>query len=107
MIYDAIRAERARQTALWGDQTAMPIGLPASDPAGAVRRDEALLRLADARARHYRAEQAGRLTFLHVLAEEVAEVWAAPSLADARAELVQVAAVCVQMLEAIDRGARA
>ena len=65
--------ERERQTELHGDQTAMPLGI-----GGAASYRRAML--ADARHQHWLAENAGCLTFRHVLAEEVAEVWAAVAL---------------------------
>lgn len=49
------------------------------------------------------ATRENRLTWLHVLEEEVAEALAETDPARLRAELVQVAAVAVQWIEALDR----
>jgi hypothetical protein len=54
------------------------------------------------------AAEAGKVTWAEILLEEVAEVLAAPTLAAARAELIQVAAVAVKMIDRIDqKGSRA
>jgi hypothetical protein len=67
--------------------------------------------LKDAQAREARAKERvaynlrhERLTWADVLNEEVAEALAATSVAHLREELVQVAAVAVRWIEAIDRG---
>lgn len=49
------------------------------------------------------AAAAGRVTWRLILREEYREALAAPSVAELRAELVQVAAVAVAWIEAIDR----
>ena len=51
----------------------------------------------------YNTEHAGSLTYRDVLLEEVAEAMAEDDPARLRAELVHVAAVAVQWIEAIDR----
>jgi hypothetical protein len=49
------------------------------------------------------AATAGDLTWTDIAIEELAEVVEAPSEAHRRAELIQLAAVCVAWIEAIDR----
>jgi hypothetical protein len=49
------------------------------------------------------ATKAGRLTFRHILYEEMWEAFAETDPEKLRAELVQVAAVAVSWIEAIDR----
>lgn len=49
------------------------------------------------------AAKNGSLTWRMILAEEVLEVFAEPDPVKLQAELVQVAAVCKQWSEAIDR----
>lgn len=89
-----VSAERDRQRARHGEQT-LPdgTGLEAWDE---IERD-------DARRRCDRATLAGRLSWRLVFEEEVAEVLAETEPELLRAELVQVAAVAVQWIEAIDR----
>ena len=49
--------------------------------------------------------QRGALTFAHIAVEELSEVVAASNDVDRREELVQLAAVAIQWIEAIDRRA--
>ena len=93
-LLDLIADERERQRAKWGDQSHLPDGT-----GGAYR--ETLRGAAQTDCDH--AMEAGRVTWRHILAEEVAEALAETSPARLRVELVQVAAVCVQWLEALDR----
>lgn len=88
-----IRAERIRQAQLHGDQSHLPDGT-----------GDQLARLtADNRRRECDlAQQEGQLTWRHILAEEAAEAMAEADPARLRAELIQVAAVCVQWVQAID-----
>lgn len=90
---DAVLTERVRQDETHGEQN-LPddTGLPYS---GHVR--------ACAQADYDTAEQEGRPTWRLILQEEVAEAFAETDPARLRAELVQVAAVAVQWIEAIDR----
>lgn len=92
-----ISAERDRQIAKWGDSG--PRGGFASRPTLAdFEQREA------AKERCERAVSRGECTLRDVLEEEVAEVFAeGPGLPEQRAELVQVAAVAVKWIEAIDR----
>lgn len=99
-IYGEIKAERDRQDRKWGEQNhpmvprfVNTLGVP---PAWAARE------------RCDNAALDGSVTFGHILVEEVAEaVEAAMSHGDdsdeLRAELVQVAAVAVAMIERVDR----
>lgn len=92
-----VAAERARQRARHGEQRLEDgTGL---EPWDEVERDEARLRCD-------RATLAGRVTWRHVLEEEVAEALAESDPEQLRAELVQVAAVAVQWIEALDRRRR-
>ena len=50
-----------------------------------------------------RADREGCLTFAHVLDEEASEALAETDPVKLREELVQVAAVCVRWIEALDR----
>lgn len=94
-ILDEILAERRRQHELHGDQTHLPMG-------EVTTLDHQ--RLTTARRNHDHAVIDGTLTFRHILDEEFCEVLAAETIAEMRAELVQVAALCQQVLEAIDKG---
>jgi hypothetical protein len=105
-----VAAERARQDAKWGN----PADRGYADGTGAAARrreewtrDETILEirraLADgARVLCDRALAAGRPEWRLVLREEVAEAIAEDEPAKLRAELVQVAAVAVAWIEAID-----
>jgi hypothetical protein len=88
-----VRAERERQHAKWGEQN-HPNG---TGSMAFVREAE------DAKARCQDAAARGVCTFRHILVEEVFEALAEIDPALLRAELVQVAAVTVQWIEAIDR----
>ncbi len=113
---DAVLMERARQEMRWGEQN-HPIAPPRD---GGLRwryeneiGNTALARLGlptekVARVACEEAAKAGRVTYGHILVEEVAEmVYAAAIHGDAsdeaRAEAVQVAAVALAIVERIDR----
>lgn len=89
-----VTVEREAQHDTWGIQQ-LPDG---TGPRWATVAD-------DARRECERAAAAGELTWRHVLVEEVAEALAEDDPARLRAELVQVAAVAVQWLQAVDRQA--
>ncbi len=103
--------ERTRQTAKHGDQSHLPDG---TGPALWLSMDDDYVRrhgirrdnlAAWAKARTDAASQAhgdGSITFEHILTEEWAEAIAESDPDALRAELVQVAAVAVQWVEAID-----
>lgn len=95
-VLQEIRAERARQTERWGEQN-HPDGT-----GGVFRRHAAAV----ARNAYQDAVRYGTLTYRDILEEEVAEAFAEEDPAKLRAELVQVAAVAVQWIEAIDRRTR-
>jgi len=88
-----IAAERARQDARWGEQN-HPDGTD-----GQRWRDAANC----ARGMAEDAARNGRLTWLDIAREELFEAFAETDPAKLRAELVQVAAVAVAWVEAIDR----
>lgn len=92
-----VQRERQRQHAKWGEQN-LPDGT--GGPLTALFAD-AYRRACQAAAKD------GRCTFHHILREEVFEAAAETDAAKLRAELVQVAAVAVQWIEALDRRARA
>lgn len=99
-----VAAERTRQHARWGEQN-HPLVPPASELVvcsrlGIISADESKI-ACDL------AHRSGRGTYAHILVEEVAEAVEACAIHgetsdEARAELVQVAAVAVQMVERID-----
>jgi len=104
-------AERQRQAVKHGDQSHLPDG---TGPDGWLSMDDHYLRrhgvrrddLAEwAKSRTDKASQRdgdGSITFEHILTEEWAEAMAECDPGALRAELVQVAAVAVQWIEAID-----
>lgn len=94
-VIDSVLAERNRQDAKWGEQNHPDgTGIGGDD----VRRD-VMTSLCQA------AAASGSVTWRHILDEEVAEAFAEPDPAKLRAELVQVAAVAVAWIEAIERRA--
>ena len=106
-----VQAERVRQAGKHGDQSHLPDGtapdatlydLPAFR--GAARADD-LARWAKARTQAASQNEGGdgTITFEHILTEEWAEAIAERDPAKLRAELIQVAAVAVQWVQAIDR----
>lgn len=91
-----VYAERERQDAKWGEQN-HPDGTATG--MGEQRMADLARRLCDA------AHKAGQGTWRHILDEEVREAFAEADPAKLRAELIQVAAVAVAWVEAIDRRA--
>lgn len=96
-VLDEILDERARQDAKWGEQN-HPDG---TGFAGSAR-DADVARL---ECKRQFAEGTG--TWLDILNEEVAEAYAEKDPAKLRAELIQVVAVGVAWIEAIDRRLKA
>jgi hypothetical protein len=104
--------ERQRQTAKHGDQSNLPDGtgpFAYLEGLGDVRRTEGDLRMDRvaewAKARTEAASHSagdGTITFEHILTEEWGEAIAESDPNLLRAELIQVAAVAVQWIEAID-----
>ncbi|GAA2159263.1 hypothetical protein [Glycomyces lechevalierae] len=100
-VLDEIAAERARQDAQWGEQN-HPDG---TGPKVVLAGGNAWM---EEHAEHARREcqtaaDAEAVTWRHILREEVYEAFAEFDPAALRAELVQVAAVAVAWIEAIDR----
>ena len=93
-VLDDVHDERRRQDRKWGEQN-HPDGTK-SDPVSEAHAD-------CIRHRADEAARAGTLTWRHILDEEVAEAFAEDDPARLREELVQVAAVAVGWIEAIDR----
>ena len=91
-----VARERLRQFERFGEQ---------NHPDGTGGDDAEFLAYC-AREAYENHRQAGSLTWLDVLREETEEVAAATDEAELRAELVQVAAVAVAWVEAIDRRRR-
>lgn len=94
-----VAAERHRQHAVHGEQ-ALPFREihPSSQMARVVSDLEHLARL---------AQENGAADGVDVIAEEFCEVLRAKSPAERRSELVQLSALCVQAVEAIDRAEQA
>lgn len=92
-VLDQIAAERDRQDAKWGEQ---------NHPDGTGQHPE-IIDADVARMVCQSAAEGGYLDWLHILREEVAEAFAESDPAKLRAELVQVAAVAVAWIGAIDR----
>lgn len=87
--------ERARQDELWGNQ---------NHPDGTGQPgDEHVRDVAQQMCRH--ADAAGRVTWRHILMEEIAEAFAETDPRRIRTELGQAAAVCIAWIQALDRRA--
>ena len=94
-ILQEVSAERDRQEAKWGPQD-WPI---CSKHERTAYRSLVPFMQGECN----KAAQDGTLTFRHILAEEYVEAFAESDPIRQREELVQVAAVAVQMIEVIDR----
>ena len=94
-VLSDVAAERAAQDATWGLQD-HPDG---TGPAYAPQADLAKQAVTDAAAE-------GRLTWRHILHEEVLEAFAEDDADRLRTELVQVAAVAVTWIQDLDRRAQ-
>jgi hypothetical protein len=109
-----VAAERRRQDAKWGPQNHPDgtgahfhwIGKAFADHASADKQTRDVYR-EWARFRCQEFAKAGHVTWENILTEEWAEAMAEEDPAALRAELVQVAAVAVAWIEAIDRRAAA
>lgn len=91
-----ISAERTRQNVHWGEQNP-PDGTGQPGDRGTADRQ---------RERCAQAFEDGSGTWRHIIREEMAEAFAESDPARLRAELIQVAAVAVAWVEAIDRRGR-
>lgn len=87
-----VAGERVAQDAMWGIQE-HPDG---TGPERTAAADAAKAEVAE-------AKRAGRLTWRHILHEEVLEAFAEDDVVRLRAELIQVAAVAVKWAQALDR----
>jgi hypothetical protein len=107
-LLEEVKAEMGRACAKHGPQTTIPDGTGANlttldgactiEAAATLRRRRANA----ARERTDVATREGKLTWRHVLEEEVCEAFAEDEPAKLRAELLQVAAVALRWIEAID-----
>lgn len=99
MIYQEIGLERARQDAKWGEQNWPSVSDAFMRSHAAAPDEDTVKHWIDA------CSKDGTLTFAHIAYEEFVEVVHATDDVARRAEIVQLAAVCVQWIEAIDRRA--
>lgn len=96
---EEVARERLSQTAAWGVQHHPdfdPLALDEEYAFYRVPREEWAKAVCEG------AREGGRLTWGHIAAEEVAEVFNAKDPASLREELLQLAAVCVAWVEDID-----
>lgn len=94
-VLNEIRIERSKQDTKWGEQ---------NHPDGTMRYGHMELQaVLNAKRSCEVLAAAGKLTWRDILGEEIAEAYAEKDPANLRAELVQVAAVAVAWIEAIDR----
>lgn len=91
-VINDIQAERSRQETLWGVQR----------HANGTGSEADKLEAADAKMAYDNAVALDRLSWRHILDEEVKEAFAESDWQRLRAELVQVAAVAVAWIEDID-----
>jgi hypothetical protein len=97
-VLQLIDNERARQDELWGPADS---GVFDSRPDGTEPGyEDALLW---ARESYEIARSSGKMTWRHILAEEFYEVCSETNPDKLKEELVQLAAVCVEWIEVIDR----
>lgn len=100
-IFSDIGAEMERQDSKWGAGRSHP-SIPKGDEFGVlvelgIQSEKASKRMCK------RAFDKGRGTWAHIAVEEMSEVVEARQDVDRRDELVQLAAVCIQWIECIDR----
>lgn len=92
--------ERERQHAKWGEQNHPSISREFTDYVTRMTRFPIEL---EARRECNRMTNEGRVTYAHIALEEFAEVIFAVDEKHRKGELIQLAAVCVAWVEAIDR----
>ncbi len=97
LVLAEVRKERERQLSLWGDQDH-----PDHHPDFRHPEFDGMV-LAMHREHYDRFSRENKLAWRHILSEEVAEVYAEDDPAKMRQELIQVAAVAVAWIEAMDR----
>ncbi|MCU0688033.1 MAG: hypothetical protein MUF34_38280 [Polyangiaceae bacterium] len=103
-VLDEVAAERARQEAKWGQCDYPSVGPEfEGNRTGQACAHYGLPPEQIAKRRTDEADQRGAVTFAHVAVEELAEALSAPDEGARREELVQLAAVAVKWIEAIDR----
>lgn len=96
-IVSELLEERANQHIKWGEQN-----LPFENY-GSIRAAGQIASLEQARRNYELALSANDLTFLDIFNEELWEVIEAPTLKEQRKELVQLGAVVIQAIAALDR----
>ena len=92
-ILELIKSEVSRQVDLWGEQN-HPDGTGLPGDSDRAERFKTLMKV---------LASSGQLTWRDILYEEVLEVFDATDAQDLRIELIQVAAVAVSWVKAIDR----
>lgn len=95
-VLEDVHAERRRQVAKWGDDSTKDHGDGTGLPSDEACAEYAKL-ITDTNA------DAGTVTWRDILHEEVCEAFAETDPEKLRTELIQVAAVAVKWVEAIDR----
>jgi hypothetical protein len=95
-IFEEIKAERRRQDEKWGEQN-HPM-LPELFSLDGCRRSMEVLKR-----ENELASKRGKNCWYHILAEEALEVFAETEPEKQRAEMIQVAAVAVAIIECLDR----
>lgn len=108
MVLLEVLTERVRQDEKWGEQNHPDGTGSARATTAGIQRDPYIAEVRRGRAKEAqeacdRAAIGGYCTFRHILDEEVREAFAEDDPVKLRAELVQVAAVAVKWIEAIDR----
>lgn len=113
-VLSEVAEERARQDAKWGEQNHPDVDVMVArlHGAGAASLAARLYRIPTAGAAQAETDAAarsGQCSWAHIAVEELAELVEAAALGDAaavRTEALQLAAVCVQWVQALDRRRR-
>lgn len=100
-VFSEVQAERERQNVKWGEQNHPDGTGPRMAVPGRLCYEADAAR--DARLHCQAAAYRGECTWRDILREEVYEAFAESDPAALRTELIQVAAVAVQWVQAIDR----
>ena len=92
-IFEEIATERKRQHEKWGEQNHLMINVPLTS--SALKEKAAVYKKLNNSGEHK--------SWFWILMEEVYEAFSETVLERIRAEMIQVAAVCVQIIEYLDR----
>jgi NTP pyrophosphatase (non-canonical NTP hydrolase) len=106
-VLNAVAQERVRQNELWGEQNHPMLDVPfcTGDSWAAYQALKESFCTKEVLEACRKLNDSGRTSWFSILLEEVLEAFEEIDLKKQREEMVQVAAVCVQIIEYLDRQA--